>query len=144
MAKIYLTIIWQNRVATNFHWVRQAVVCVVRLASCLWLWFQSVCPLSAPTVLLGFLLPWTWGISSRLLQQTAATASYLGHGVTPFGRCPWPWTWGSSPWLLLSRGPAIYRWHHPYGRKWRRTKEPLDESKRGEWKSWLKAQHSEN
>ena len=26
----------------------------------------------------------------------------------------------------------------------RRTKEPLDESERGEWKSWLKAQHSEN
>ena len=25
-----------------------------------------------------------------------------------------------------------------------RTKEPLDESERGEWKSWLKAQHSEN
>ena len=23
-------------------------------------------------------------------------------------------------------------------------KKPLDESKRGEWKSWLKAQHSEN
>ena len=32
----------------------------------------------------------------------------------------------------------------PYGRKWRRTKELLDESERGEWKSWLKAQHSEN
>ena len=31
-----------------------------------------------------------------------------------------------------------------YGRKQRRTKEPLDESERGEWKSWLKAQHSEN
>ena len=30
------------------------------------------------------------------------------------------------------------------GRKWRRTKESLDESERGEWKSWLKAQHSEN
>jgi len=29
------------------------------------------------------------------------------------------------------------RWHHPSGRKWRRTKEPLDESERGEWKSWL-------
>ena len=27
--------------------------------------------------------------------------------------------------------------------KWRRTKEPLDESERGGWKSWLKAQHSE-
>ena len=26
----------------------------------------------------------------------------------------------------------------PYGRKRRRTKEPLDESERGEWKSWLK------
>ena len=32
----------------------------------------------------------------------------------------------------------------PYGRKWRRTKEPLDESERREWKRWLKAQHSEN
>ena len=32
----------------------------------------------------------------------------------------------------------------PYGRKWRRTKEPLDESERGEWKIWLKTQHSEN
>ena len=31
-----------------------------------------------------------------------------------------------------------------YGRKWRRTKEPLDENERGVWKSWLKAQHSEN
>ena len=28
--------------------------------------------------------------------------------------------------------------------KWRGTKKPLDESGRGEWKSWLKAQHSEN
>ena len=36
------------------------------------------------------------------------------------------------------------RWHHPYGRKWRGTKKPLDESERGEWKSWLKAQHSQN
>ena len=28
--------------------------------------------------------------------------------------------------------------------KKQRTKEPLDESEREEWKSWLKAQHSEN
>ena len=28
--------------------------------------------------------------------------------------------------------------------KWRRTKELLDESERGEFKSWLKTQHSEN
>jgi len=28
--------------------------------------------------------------------------------------------------------------HHPYGRKRRGTKEPLDEGERGESKSWLK------
>ena len=32
-----------------------------------------------------------------------------------------------------------YGRHHPYSRKQRRTKEPLDESERGEWKSWLKS-----
>ena len=32
----------------------------------------------------------------------------------------------------------------PLWQKWRRTKDLLDESSRGEWKSWLKAQHSEN
>ena len=32
----------------------------------------------------------------------------------------------------------------PFCRKWRGTKKPLDGSERGEWKSWLKAQHSEN
>ena len=41
------------------------------------------------------------------------------------------------------QSPQICRWPHPYGRK-QRTKEPLDESERGEWKTWLKAQHSEN
>ena len=32
--------------------------------------------------------------------------------------------------------------HHSYSRKWKRNKEPLDESERGEWKNWLKTQHS--
>ena len=32
----------------------------------------------------------------------------------------------------------------PLQQKGRITKEPLDESEREEWKSWLKAQHSEN
>ena len=36
----------------------------------------------------------------------------------------------------------ICRWHHPYGRKRRGTKEPLDENERGEWKSWPKTQYS--
>ena len=46
---------------------------------------------------------------------------------------------------LESRLPgeiSIRKWHHPYGKKQRRTKEPLNESERGEWKSWLKTQHS--
>ena len=33
---------------------------------------------------------------------------------------------------------------HPYGRKLRETKQFLHESDRGEWKSWLKTQHSKN
>ena len=40
----------------------KAVVHVIRLASFLWLWFQSVCPLMPSLsiyILLGFLLPWT-------------------------------------------------------------------------------------
>ena len=54
------------------------------------------CPLTIPAVLLGFLLPWTWSISSQLLQQSAATAPYLGWGVSPQGCLSWPWTWSSS------------------------------------------------
>ena len=54
------------------------------------------CPLATPTVLLGFLLPWAWGISSQLLQQSAAAASYLGRRVSPHRRPSWPWTWSSS------------------------------------------------
>ena len=36
------------------------------------------------------------------------------------------------------------RWHHPFGRKQRGARESLVESERGECRSWLKAQHSEN
>ena len=39
--------------------------------------------------------------------------------------------------------PSDMQMTPPYGRKWTKTKEPLDESERGEWKGWLKAQHSE-
>ena len=34
------------------------------------------------------------------------------------------------------------RLYHTYGQR-QRTKEPLDDSERREWKSWLKTQHSE-
>ena len=42
------------------------------------------------------------------------------------------------------QSPQIHRWHHPCDRKQKRTKEPLDESERGGWKSRLKTQHSKN
>ena len=38
--------------------------------------------------------------------------------------------------------PQICGWYHSNGRKWRETKGLLNESERGEWKSWLKIQHS--
>ena len=34
--------------------------------------------------------------------------------------------------------------HNSNGRKQTGTKEPLDKGERGEWKNWLKAQHSKN
>ena len=81
----------------------KAVVHVIRLAGFLWLWFQSVCPLFLYSVycLTCFLLPWTWGISSRLLQQSVAAAPDLGHGVSHLSHCSWPWMWGISPGLVL-------------------------------------------
>ena len=58
-------------------------------------------------------------------------------------KCWAGWSWNQDCWEKY-QSPQICKWHHRYGRKWRRTKEPLDESERGEWKSWLQAQHSEN
>ena len=54
----------------------------------------------------------------------------------------WITSWNQDFWEKCQK-PQICRWHHTYGRKWRGTKGPLDESERGEWKSWLKTPHSE-
>ena len=40
--------------------------------------------------------------------------------------------------------PQISRWYHFNSSKKRGIKEPVDDGERGEWKSWLKTQHSEN
>ena len=37
--------------------------------------------------------------------------------------------------------PQICKWYHFNGRKWRGAKKPVDEGKRGTWKSWLESQH---
>ena len=77
----------------SFIELDKAVVHVIRLASCLWLWFQSVCPLMPSlsayyftwvslTLDVGYLftataakcschsLPWMWGNSSQSLSLT--------------------------------------------------------------------------
>ena len=59
----------------------------------------------------------------------------------------WKYPDAGKDWEQEEKGATkdeMVGWHHPYGGKWRGTKKPLDESERGEWKSWLKAQHSEN
>ena len=42
----------------------------------------------------------------------------------------------------ISTTTNICRWYHSNGRNWRATKGPLNEGERGEWKRWLKTQHS--
>ena len=95
----------------NFIELDKAVVRVIRLASFLWLLFQCVCPLmpSRNTYRLTWvsLIPWTWGISSRLLQQSAAAALYLGWGVSPHCRPSWPWTWNTLFRLSCAHVAAI-------------------------------------
>ena len=58
-------------------------------------------------------------------------------------RAGWSTSWNQDCWQKYQQ-PQICRWHHPYGRKLRGTKESLDGSEREEWKSWLKTQHSKN
>ena len=52
--------------------------------------FALSCPLSVPTILLGFLLPWTRDICSQLLQENAATTPYVGDEVALLGHAPAP------------------------------------------------------
>ena len=102
----------------SFIELDKTVVHVIRLASFLWLWFQSVCPLMpslraycltgvSVTLDLGYLFTaapakythcswhWTWGISSLLPLLTldvgyllTAAAPDLGRGVAPLS-CSW-------------------------------------------------------
>ena len=74
-------------------WLDWLVFCDYGLCVC------PLMPLETPTVLLGFLLPWRWGISSQLLQQSAAAAPYLGWGLSPYHHpsCLWKWNSSSTP-----------------------------------------------
>ena len=85
------------------------------------------------------LSPWSWSLSSSgtwMCSPTPAIQIY-----TEVSSCE---MLGWMKHKLGSRLPgeisitSATQWHHPYGRKWRRTKELLDESERGVRKSWLK------
>ena len=61
------------------------------------------CPLTTPTISLGFLLPRTWDISSWLLQQSAAAAPCLEQGHPS-----WTWTWSSSSQPFYAHAAAAH------------------------------------
>ena len=78
-------LVWPCMAWLSFTELDKAVVHVIRLVSFLWLLFQSVYPLMpslSAYCLIHFRLPWTWGISSWLLQQSTAAAPYLECGVS--------------------------------------------------------------
>ena len=56
----WLTVSWSYTRLWSL-WSVWLVFCDCDFHSALW------CPLATPTILLGFIFPWTWGISSRLL-----------------------------------------------------------------------------
>ena len=110
---------WPHMAWLSFIELDKAVLHVIRLASCLWLWFQSVCPL-IPSFNAYHL---TW-VSLTLDMQSLFTAAPAKRS-----RCSLPLMWGSSSQPRSCAMAAAV---------------PLNESERGEWKSWLKAQHPEN
>ena len=81
-------------------WLDWLVFCDYGLCVC------PLMPLATLTVLLGFLLPWTWGISSRLLQPSAVSAPYLGWGVSPHSHPSWPCS-GSHTVIQVSAEPRL-------------------------------------
>ena len=82
---------------------------------------------------------WSLGLEDLLEKGKAAHSSILAwriHGIySPWGCKQSDRTEQFS--LSLSFLHVKWSYHNL-------TKEPLDESERGEWKSWLKTQHSEN
>ena len=77
---------WPHMAWLSFIELDRAVVHVVKLASCLWLWFQSVCPLMLS--LSTYHLTWVsltldMGNLFTAALAGAATVTYLGWGVAP-------------------------------------------------------------
>ena len=77
---------WPHTAWLSFIELDKVVVRVIRLASCLWLWFQSICPLM-PSISAYHL---TW-VSLNLDVGCLFTAAPAKHS-----RSSLPWMWGSS------------------------------------------------
>ena len=82
-------------------WLDWLVVCDCGFSlSVLW------CPLSAPTILMGFLWPWTWGISSQSLALGSTKPQFLSM----------LWFMDLVPWVLILCIQNLPRlpYHDPY------------------------------
>ena len=108
----------------------------------LWSFSFSTSPSNDYSGLISFRMDWFdllafQGTLKNLLQHHSLKAHHV--------KCwaGWHTSWNQVFWEKCQQ-PHICRWYHFSEIKQRGTKEPLDESERGQWKSWLKAQHSEN
>ena len=122
--------------------------------------------LTPPHLQILAIIPLSQGVSADLSIQGQSPSSsffFLFAAEVPFDKygssslstdsmfanSPTCWNVPVSPKSVCNKTNHINniqkcRWYHRYGRKQRGTEKPLDEGERGEWKSWLKAQHSEN
>ena len=76
---------------------------------------------------------------SKAVRCYLAYLTYMQSSSFQMLDCITSW---NQVWWEKYQQSQICRWYHSNGRKWRGTIEPLDEGERGEWKSWLKPQHS--
>ena len=77
------------------------------------------------------------GVTTNLTQFSGWAPMHL----------PLSWIWAqvfSKSWLIKISITSDMQMIPPLCRNQRGTEEPLDESERGEWKTWLKTQHSKN
>ena len=82
---------WPHMVWLSFIELDKAAVHVIRLTSCLWLWFQSVCPLMPS--LSAYCLTWvSLTLDMGYLFTTTPEKCSL---------CSWSWSWRSSSEPLL-------------------------------------------
>ena len=92
---------WPHRARIDFPELDKAVVRVIRLAGCPWLWFQSVCPLIP--CLSAYRLTWaslTLDVGSlfKAVPAKRSRCPLPWRGVAPLCCRPWPWARGSSSW----------------------------------------------